>query len=88
MIWVIFAVAATLIAIRAMIGPSFADRVIAFDAIVNLVALLMVFQSIKVQSQLYLDIAVLITMLGFIGTLAIARYVKKQEKHKWRGVAE
>lgn len=79
MIWVIFAAAAVLVAIRAMIGPSFADRVIAFDVIVNLVALLMVFQSIRIQSQLYLDVAIFIVLLSFIGTLAIARYVRKGE---------
>lgn len=79
MIWVIFAAAAALVAVRAMLGPSFADRVIAFDVIVNLVALLMVFQAIRIQNQLYLDVAIFIVLLSFIGTLAIARYVRKGE---------
>jgi multisubunit Na+/H+ antiporter MnhF subunit len=79
MIWIIFAAAAALVAVRAMLGPSFADRVIAFDVIVNLVALLMVFQAIRIQSQLYLDIAIFIVLLSFIGTLAIARYVRKKD---------
>ncbi len=78
MIWVIFAAAAILVAVRAMMGPSFADRVIAFDVIVNLVALFMVFHAIRIQNQLYLDIAILVTLVSFIGTLAIARYVRKK----------
>lgn len=79
MIWIIFAAAAALVAIRAMMGPTFADRVIAFDVIVNLVALLIVFHAIRIQNQLYLDIAIIIVLMSFIGTLAIARYVRRKQ---------
>ncbi len=85
MIWIIFAAAAALVAIRAIMGPTFADRVIAFDVIVNLVAVLMVFQAVRIQNPLYMDIVIIIVLVSFIGTLAIARYVKKQEEHGGRG---
>jgi multicomponent Na+:H+ antiporter subunit F len=70
--------AAVIIFLRIVLGPTFADRVIAADLLVNLIILLMVLQSIALQSQLYLDVAIVFAVLTFAGTMSIAKWVVKR----------
>jgi multicomponent Na+:H+ antiporter subunit F len=75
MISYLILVAACLVLVRIIIGPTFADRVIAVDALVYLAVFWMAFLAIKAQTPLYLDIGLVLAMLSFIGTIAIAKYV-------------
>jgi multicomponent Na+:H+ antiporter subunit F len=58
---------------RVFRGPTIADRVLATDAagvmVVNSLALL----SVEYGRPFYLDVAVIIAALGFVGTLVIAK---------------
>ncbi len=69
-----FIFAGILSLIRAGLGPSFADRFLGVGAFVNLVTLLLVVHAIGIGSQFYLDVAILLVMLSFVGSLAIAKY--------------
>ena len=60
---------------RLLRGPGLADRVLALDTLyINLLALLVIVGIAK-QSQIYFEMALLIALLGFIGTVAVARFV-------------
>ena len=60
---------------RLVRGPSAADRIVALDtAYINTVALL-VLLGIARDSALYFEGALLIALLGFIGTVALCKYV-------------
>ena len=84
-IYIIIA-ALILILIRAVAGPSFADRAIALSVLINVLVLLMVIYSLNVQNPLYLDIAIVSAMLSFAGLLAVAKYaVWHEEKRKEEG---
>lgn len=60
---------------RLVIGPDAADRVLALDTLsVNAAGLLILF-CIQTGSTLYFEAALLIAALGFIGTVALAKYL-------------
>lgn len=56
-------------------GPDTVDRVLALDTLyINTVALLLVY-GIDLGSGVYYEAALLIALLGFIGTVALAKFL-------------
>ena len=56
-------------------GPDVADRILALDTLsVNAVALIVLID-IALGSELYFEAALLIAMIGFVGTVAFCKYV-------------
>jgi multicomponent K+:H+ antiporter subunit F len=77
--WVIgaFVIALLLSFGRLLWGPTAPDRILALDTMyVNAMALL-VLAGIELDSALYFEAALVIAMLGFVGTVALARYVAR-----------
>lgn len=71
------AVALLLVLWRLVVGPSAPDRILALDKLyVNIVALL-VLLGIKLGSDLYFEAALLIAMIGFVGTAALSKYLTR-----------
>ena len=61
--------------VRIIIGPTLADRVLALD-LMTVVAIGFVGAiAIRTGQMLYLDIAIALALLGFLATIALARYV-------------
>ena len=60
--------------IRLIVGPNFADRVVAFDTMSIMAISLLVLLSIGYKSALYLDVAFVFALTGFIGTIIFARF--------------
>jgi len=73
----LFVAAAILSLLRAAKGPSFADRYLGINNIVCIAILLMVLQSFELAQQFYLDMAILLAILSFVGSLAIAKYAPR-----------
>jgi multicomponent Na+:H+ antiporter subunit F len=73
--------AALLIAfVRVVRGPTLPDRVVAVDLIgVSSVGLTVLAAAVSGQ-RAFLDAAVVIALLGFLGTVAYARYAEKENK--------
>lgn len=72
--------AAMLVAlIRLFIGPSAQDRVLAFDSFYNSGMLTLLILGIRSASTHYFDIALLIALFGFVGTLALAKFLLRGE---------
>lgn len=68
-----FAVALALNAWRLLRGPSLPDRILALDTLyVNALALLVVL-GLWLADKVYFEVALLIGLLGFIGTVAISK---------------
>lgn len=62
---------------RLLRGPEAVDRVLALDTMyVNVVALV-VLLGIRQGTDLYFEAALLIALLGFAGTVALARYLSR-----------
>ena len=61
--------------VRLVIGPTPADRILALDTMVINALGLVVIIGIRHGTQIYFEIALLIAMLGFVSTVALARFL-------------
>lgn len=62
--------------LRALLGPTVSDRVVAVDSMTTITTALMVFLAFLFDRYVYLDIALVYAVLAFIATLTIARYME------------
>ena len=76
MIEYLFGAAAILVLVRLVKGPTFADRMISADVLINIVVFLTVYYTLT-QNVYLIDIAITIALLSFFGTIAVAKYVIK-----------
>lgn len=73
----LLAIAAGLTFIRLAKGPTLPDRVVSIDLIgVLLVCLLVVVAGLTAQQAL-LDVAMVVALISFVGTVAYARYIER-----------
>ena len=75
--WIIaiFVLALALNVFRLLRGPALPDRILALDTLyVNTIALLMLF-GIRNDTQYFFEAALVVAMLGFISTAALAKYL-------------
>jgi multicomponent Na+:H+ antiporter subunit F len=75
---VLLTVAAVGFLIRALIGPSLADRVIAVDALLIVVIAGLAVDAARSGRTAFVDVAVVIGLLGFVGTGVAARFIEKR----------
>ena len=60
---------------RLILGPSVPDRILALDTLyLNTIALLILF-GIQQGNALYFEAALLIAIMGFVGTVALCKYL-------------
>jgi multicomponent Na+:H+ antiporter subunit F len=64
--------------IRFVKGPTLADRVVAFDSMSIIATSLLVVLSFYFQKSLYIDIAFVFGLIGFIGTVVFAKFLNKE----------
>ena len=61
--------------LRLAAGPTLPDRILALDTLyINAIAFLVLF-GLRIENQLYFEAALLIAMFGFVGTVALAKYL-------------
>ena len=73
--FVLVAAAVVLSFWRLLIGPSAPDRILALDTLyINTIALLILL-GLRLDSALYFEAALLIAVIGFVGTLALCKYL-------------
>lgn len=66
-------------AYRIFAGPRAQDRVVAFDCLyVSAMLLLLVF-GIQHNSRIYFEVALIIALLGFVSTVALAKFLLRGE---------
>ncbi|MDF1628557.1 MAG: K+/H+ antiporter subunit F [Alcanivoracaceae bacterium] len=60
---------------RVLVGPSLTDRVLALDTLyINSIALIVLF-GIYLGTSMYFEAALLIALIGFVSTVAVAKYL-------------
>ena len=69
--------AAILALVRVFIGPTIMDRVAASDAIGNMLTIVFVIYAYSRGSEFLFDIAVLLAVVSFIGTVALSKYLDR-----------
>jgi multicomponent Na+:H+ antiporter subunit F len=63
--------------IRLIIGPSLPDRVMALDLVTSIVVGLIAVHAVDTDDSVYIRVAVVIALIGFVGTAAWAVYIRR-----------
>jgi len=80
-LWVIspvLALAMLLALLRLLIGPSTPDRVVALDLLGAIGIGAIGVASVAMREEAFLDVAIVVGLVGFLGTVAFARYLERQ----------
>ncbi|WP_242850590.1 monovalent cation/H+ antiporter complex subunit F [Clostridium lundense] len=73
---ILIVVFSSLLLYRVFKGPNIIDRVVAADSIDVMIGLIMVLFGCYEGRSLYIDLGLIVTLLGFIGTVLISRYLE------------
>ena len=66
---------------RLVRGPTAADRVLALDLMTGSTLALVVVHTLITGQTVYLDVAIAMAVVGFVGTTALARQIEKRGPH-------
>lgn len=64
---------------RLLRGPSLPDRILALDTLNTDAIALIVLYGMKIRSQVHFEAALVIAMLGFVGTLVLCKYILRRD---------
>ncbi len=70
---------ATITIIRLLIGPSSSDRLVAMNVLSAIALALLILWGVTTKKVLYLDVALVYDIFGFLGFLAITRFLKNSK---------
>ncbi|MGD1887011.1 MAG: cation:proton antiporter [Cohaesibacteraceae bacterium] len=76
----ILVIAFVVISIRIIVGPTLPDRVLGLDMLVATGIGFIAVVAVKTTYFLYLDIAIALGLVGFLATVAFARFILKRDK--------
>lgn len=62
--------------LRAALGPTAPDRVVAIDALAWIIVACLVLLGVFYRASFYLDVALVYAFLFFLGTVAISKYLE------------
>lgn len=65
--------------IRLIIGPTAQDRVLALDTLWMCGMLLALLMGIRFASLIYFELAMLVALLGFVSSIALAKFLMRGE---------
>ena len=66
--------------IRVVIGPEPEDRMVGLNLTASQVLAILVLAALRLDQAIFLDVALVYAILGFVGILAIARSVRSGEE--------
>lgn len=66
--------------VRIVIGPTLPDRILALDMLVTVGIGYIAVIAVKTGFSLYLDVAIALGLVGFLATVAFARFVLQHNK--------
>lgn len=72
------AVAAVLLLVRLLLGPSVPDRIVALDTLLQVVVAGIAVGAAATGSSAFLAVLVAVSLLGFVGTVLVARFVERR----------
>jgi multicomponent Na+:H+ antiporter subunit F len=73
----VVSVALFLAALRLFRGPTLPDRVVALELIAGLMVGIIGIVAIVAEQPVLIDVAIALTLVGFLGAVAFARYMEK-----------
>jgi len=77
----ILSISILIIFVRFLKGPTLSDRVVALDLIITTGIGIIAVYSIHTNQPTFLDIAMILALIAFLGTVAFSYYLEKREKN-------
>lgn len=74
----VLTVAALLVFVRLVKGPSLPDRVVAMDLLGTLTVSILVVGAAAAGEPAFLDAAIIIALIGFVSNIAYARFIERK----------
>lgn len=71
-------VAGLLCVLRLVRGPSLADRIVALDALLVVIVSGIAVDAARTGEGTYLEVLVVAALLGFVGTVNVARFIERR----------
>lgn len=65
--------------LRLVRGPSLPARVVALDMMASLAVGFIAVYAVSTRQPIFLDVAIILALIGFLGTVAFAYYIEKGE---------
>ncbi|MDX9748109.1 MAG: monovalent cation/H+ antiporter complex subunit F [Paludibacter sp.] len=63
---------------RLLKGPTFNDQIAAMDLLASIIIGVIMVYGMLINNKMYFDIAIVIALVSFIGTIAISTFIKKK----------
>lgn len=68
--------------LRVLRGPSLPDRVVALDLVAYIAMGFLASYAVLADQETYIDAALVLGLLAFVGTVAVARYIERVESNQ------
>ncbi len=65
--------------LRVILGPTLPDRVVALDLMASLAVGFITTYAVMSGQTIYLDVAIVLALIAFLGTVAFAYFIEKRE---------
>jgi multicomponent Na+:H+ antiporter subunit F len=65
--------------LRVILGPTLPDRVVALDLMASLAMGFITMYAVMSDQTIYLDVAIVLALIAFLGTVAFAYFIEKRE---------
>jgi multicomponent Na+:H+ antiporter subunit F len=73
---VMLGIGAVLALVRAVRGPNLADRIVALDLVLLLLAGGLAAHGARTGSELYVSVLIVVALVAFAGTVLVARFIE------------
>ena len=77
----VLSISTIIVLIRFLKGPSIADRIVSLDLMVTIGIGAIVVYSILTGQATFLDIAMVVALIGFLSTVAFSYYLEKRNRN-------
>jgi multicomponent Na+:H+ antiporter subunit F len=77
----VLTVAAFACTIRLILGPTYFDRLVALNFLVVTTTAIMAILAVELNRHVYLDVALVYAILGFVSVIVISKYLSGKELH-------
>lgn len=78
----ILSISGLLVFVRFLKGPSLSDRVVSLDLLITIGIGIIAIYSIVNDKPTFLDIAMILALIAFLGTVAFSYYLEKRKKNE------
>ena len=76
---VLIALSLAIAFVRLVLGPTLADRVVALDMMTTLIIAFCGIVAVLTAVSAFLDVAIVMALVGFLATVALARYAERRD---------